>query len=79
MEELPALIEAGLAAMLTVGIAVEVEPLNEAPPHPVNTSKSGNRNTNANGEEIQLRDRWAHAFMTVFSLYFSGERAILVR
>lgn len=68
MEELPALIEAGLAAMLTVGIAVEEELLNEAPPHPVKTSKSGNRNTNANGEEIQLRDRWAHEFIAVFSL-----------
>jgi hypothetical protein len=68
MEELPALIEAGLAAMLTVGIVVEVELLNEAPPHPVNTSKSGKRNTNAKGEEIQLRDQWAHAFIAVFSL-----------
>jgi hypothetical protein len=68
MEELPALIEAGLAAMLTVGIAVEVELLKLAPPHPANTRKSGNRNTIANGEEIQLRDRWAHAFITVFSL-----------
>ncbi len=68
MEELPALIEAGLAAMLTVGIAVEVELLNEAPPHPVNTRKSGYTTANANGEEIQLRDRWAHAFIAVFSL-----------
>jgi hypothetical protein len=73
MEELPALIEAGLAAMLTVGIAVEVEPLNEEPPHPANTTRSGNRNTNANGEEIQLRDRWAHAFIAVFfPLFFRG-------
>jgi hypothetical protein len=68
MEELPAVIEAGLAAMLTVGITGEEEPLNEEPPHPLKTSKSGNRNTNAKGEEIQLRDRWAHAFIAVFSL-----------
>jgi hypothetical protein len=68
MEELPALIEAGLAAMFTVGIAGDEEPLNEAPPHPLKTSKSGNRNTNANGEEMQRRDRWAHAFIAVFSL-----------
>jgi hypothetical protein len=57
MEELPAAIDAGLAAMLTVGIAVEEELLNVAPPHPVKTSKNGNRNSKANSEEIQLRDR----------------------
>ncbi len=66
--------------MLTVGIAVEEELLNVAPPHPFKTSKSGLRNSNASGEEIQLRDRWAHDFITVFSLLiFFGERAILVR
>jgi hypothetical protein len=68
MEELPVLIEPGLAAMLTVGIAGEEELLNVAPPHPVKTSKNGNSNTKANGEEMQLRDRWAHDFIAVFSL-----------
>lgn len=68
MEELPALIEAGLAAMLTVGAPVEEELLNVAPPHPAKTSKSGPRNSNAKGEEIQLIVRWAHGFITVFSL-----------
>jgi hypothetical protein len=66
MDELPAVIEAGLAAMFTVGVAVAV-PLKLAPPHPVNSRRSGNMNTIANGEEILLRDRWAHAFITVLS------------
>ena len=66
MDELPAVIEAGLAAMLTVGVAVDV-PLKLAPPHPVNTRRSGNMNTIAKGEEILLRNRWAHVFITVFS------------
>jgi hypothetical protein len=66
MDELPAAIEAGLAAMLTVGVAVDVL-LKWAPPHPVNTRRSGNINTNAKGEEILLRNRWAHVFITVFS------------
>ena len=70
MEELPALIEAGLAAMLTVGITGGVELLNEAPPHPLNTSKSGHRNSNANGDEIQRRDGWAHGFIAVFPSNF---------
>jgi hypothetical protein len=68
MDELPAVIEAGLAAMLTVGVDVVVGALLKwAPPHPVNTRRSGNMNTIANGEEILLRDRWAHAFITVLS------------
>ena len=50
---LPAAIEAGLAAMLTVGVAVDVL-LKWAPPHPVNTRRSGNMNTNAKGEEFTL-------------------------
>jgi hypothetical protein len=66
MDELPAVIEAGLAAMLTVGVAVGVL-LKLAPPHPVNTRRSGNMNTIANGEEILRRNRWAHVFITVFS------------
>jgi len=68
IDELPAVIEAGLAAMFTVGVAVPVDVLLKwAPPHPVNTRRSGNMNTIANGEEILRRVRWAHAFMTVFS------------
>jgi hypothetical protein len=68
MDELPAVIEAGLAAMLTVGVDVVVGVLLKwAPPHPVNTRRSGNMNTIAKGEEILLRDRWAHAFITVLS------------
>jgi hypothetical protein len=66
MDELPAVIEAGLAAMLTVGVAVGAL-LKLAPPHPVNTRRSGNMNTIANGEEILRRNRWAHVFITVFS------------
>jgi len=68
MDELPAVIEAGLAAMLTVGVVVPVDVLLKlAPPHPVNTRRSGNMNTIANGEEILRTNRWAHVFITVFS------------
>jgi hypothetical protein len=67
MDELPAVIEAGLAAMLTVGVVDAVDVLLKlAPPHPVNTRRSGNINTIAKGEEILLRDQWAHVFITMF-------------
>jgi hypothetical protein len=65
MDELPDVIEAGLAAMFTVGIAVDVL-LKLAPPHPVKTRRSGNMNTIAKGEEILLINRWAHVFITLF-------------
>jgi len=59
MEELPALIETGLAEMLTVGAAAEPEEelLKLAPPQPATTRKSGSANSIANGEKIQLRER----------------------
>jgi hypothetical protein len=67
MDELPAVIEAGLAAMLTVGVAVAVAVLLKwAPPHPLNSRRNGNINAIAKGEEILLRDRWAHVFITMF-------------
>jgi hypothetical protein len=68
MDELPEVIEVGLAAMLTVGVVVPVDVLLKlAPPHPVNTRRSGNMSTIAKGEEILRTDRWAHAFIAVFS------------
>ncbi len=76
VDELPAAIEVGLAVMLTVGVAVAVGVLLKwAPPHPVNTRRSGNMNTIAKGEEILLRNWWAHVFITVFLLN-SSERAM---
>lgn len=60
------MIEAGLAAMLTVGVAAVGVLLKWAPPHPANTRRSGNINTIANREEILLRDPWAHVFIAVF-------------
>jgi hypothetical protein len=73
MDELPEVIEAGLAAMFTVGVAVDVL-LKLAPPHPVKTRRSGNMNTIAKGKDILLRDRWAHAFIEVFLLISLSEQ-----
>jgi hypothetical protein len=56
MEELPALIETGLAAMLTVGAAAEGELLKLVPPQPASRS-SGSADSIANGEKVQLRER----------------------
>jgi hypothetical protein len=54
VEEAPAVMEAGVAAMLTVGVpggSVESVPL-LAPPHPVNANKRDSSNSAAKGEEI---------------------------
>jgi hypothetical protein len=54
VEEAPAAMEAGVAAMLTVGVAdesVESWPL-LAPPHPVNTNNMESANNAASGGEI---------------------------
>jgi hypothetical protein len=54
MEEAPAAIEAGLAAMLTVGVpdgSGGSVPL-LAPPHPVNANRSDSSNSAAKGENI---------------------------
>jgi hypothetical protein len=57
VEEFPALIDAGLAAILTVGAAAEEELLKLEPPQPATTSRIGSVNSIANGEKIQLRER----------------------
>jgi hypothetical protein len=62
MEELPAAIVVGLAPIFTVGVAGGVLKL-PPPPQPANARRTGNINAIARDEEIQLRDRWAHAFI----------------
>jgi hypothetical protein len=63
------LTEAGLALMLTVGAECEPpEPESKELPHPVNTRKNTSINTVADGDEIRMRDRFAHSFITVFFL-----------
>jgi hypothetical protein len=59
MEELPALIDTGLAVMLTVGAGAEDELLllKVAPPQPERTRKIGSANSIASGEKMQLSER----------------------
>jgi hypothetical protein len=70
VEELPALTEAGLALMLIVGADEPPEPEWTDEPHPVNTRRAANINAIADSEEIPLRDRFAHSFITVSSFQF---------
>jgi hypothetical protein len=70
VDELPALIEVGLAVMLTVGAVAELpDPLAslflKLAPHPVSSESAV---MNAAGSSIRKRDRRMTTFVTVFSL-----------
>ena len=70
VDELPALTEAGLALMLTVGADEPPELALVVEPHPVNTRRSASINTAADGKEIRLRDRWERSDIMVFPFKF---------
>jgi hypothetical protein len=73
IEELPEVIEVGLAAILTVGAdGVGEPPLKCAPPQPAMTSRSGNNDRVASGDENQRVERWARAFVNNLYLLIPG-------
>jgi hypothetical protein len=67
VDEVPEMIEAGLAAMLIVGVAAGSpgRSLDLAAPHPTSVRSSGNTNIAANSEEILQSHRWGRIFIVV--------------
>jgi hypothetical protein len=62
MLEFPAVIEAGLAAMLTDGLS-DCEPLDCPAPHPATTARRGRIRIKGNLKELQREDRRLLAFI----------------
>jgi hypothetical protein len=66
MDEAPAATEAGLAAIVTVGVTGSMGGVPDlAVPQPASVSKSGNSNIAARGEESLQRDRYGRVFIAV--------------
>jgi hypothetical protein len=72
VDELPAVIVAGLEVMLTVGVVGVV--LKVAPPHPVNSRGSESVDSIANGERIRGRSRAMRTCIMVFSFLCSRKQ-----
>jgi hypothetical protein len=87
MAEAPALMEAGLAVTVTVGIwtvtvgcCVVGCVLELFEPHPASPSSTGTIRTEANFTELPRKDRCARAFIGMFpSLYASSARSYVQR
>jgi hypothetical protein len=77
VEELPAVMEPGLALTLTVGGWLVVLP-DWLAVHPARASRIGSINTIAMGEELEGWDRRARAFIIYF-LLMAGEGAVAAR
>jgi hypothetical protein len=67
--ELPAVIEAGLAAIVTVGVALvgAVELRLELPPHPLSAISNGSNTARAQGDAILEKERLATVFMAALT------------
>jgi hypothetical protein len=71
VHELPAVIDAGLDVMLTVGVGLLVK---EAPPHPLNSKGSESVENIAIGESIRERTRRTLSCIMVFSFFCLPEQ-----